>query len=65
MAKSEHPTCPNCGYDLRPPWARVLHDPEGCIVLRNKRGIAARCRSPLDRDCRACVVWLKMKEEKP
>jgi hypothetical protein len=43
---------------------RVPADPEGCIVLRNRKGIAAKCRTPLDRDCRACPVWLAMKEEK-
>lgn len=41
---------------------RVPNDPEGCIVLRNRKGIAAKCRTPLDRDCRACPVWLKMKD---
>lgn len=42
---------------------RVPADPEGCVVLRNRRGIAAKCRTPLDRDCRVCPVWLAMKEE--
>jgi hypothetical protein len=56
--------CPGCGAVLKAKASSVPHDPEGCIVLRNRRGIAAKCRTPLDRDCRACPVWLKMKEEK-
>jgi uncharacterized C2H2 Zn-finger protein len=56
--------CPGCGAVLKSKASMTLHDPEGCIVLRNRRGIAAKCRTPLVRDCRACPVWLAMKEEK-
>lgn len=57
--------CPGCGCVITTKASIVPFDPEGCIVLRNKKGIGAKCRSPLDRDCVNCVVWISIKDSLP
>jgi hypothetical protein len=57
IAPDTFPKCPACGFVIKPLYAEVPHDPDGCIVLRNRYGKAGKCIN--GRNCEICPVWLK------
>ena len=48
-----HPVC-SCGLTVTPRWAGVEHDIDGCIVARNRDGIARKCNRERQHECDTC-----------